>query len=61
MDERTKDITTEPDEALRTLVRVALDELDEALHALDLDGVRDDPLGDRGGLGAAPRREDERE
>src|SRR3954466_13573174 len=48
------------DEALGALVRVALDRLDEALHPLTLDRVRQLPL-ERRRLGAAPRREDERE
>src|SRR4051794_32455208 len=49
------------DEALRALVGAALDDLDEALHALDLDLVCDDSLAQRTGLGPAARREDERE
>ena len=51
-----------PDEALRALARAALDELDEPLHALrpSPDAARR-LLESAGRLGAAPRREDERE
>src|ERR1700728_1727990 len=50
-----------PDESLRAAARVALDALEQTFHARDLDGVRHDPVGDLGGLGAAARGEDERE
>ena len=40
---------------------MALDGLDEPLHALYLDGVGHEALGDRGGLGAAAGREEEGE
>ena len=49
------------DEALRALAGAALDDLDEALHALDRDLVRHEVVGQLGRLGAAPRRVDERE
>ncbi len=49
------------DEALRALMRTPLDDLDEALEALDLDLVRNEPLAQARGLRAAPRREDEGE
>ena len=46
--------------ALRALQRAALDDLDQPLHALALDRVRD-LVGQLRRLGPAPRREDERE
>ena len=49
-----------PDEPLRALAGAALDDLDQPLHALDLLLVRDGVL-ELGRLGAAARREDERE
>ena len=49
------------DEALRALAGAALDDLDEALHPLDLHLVRDEVVDELGGLGVAPRRVDERE
>src|SRR5438270_194068 len=42
-----------PDEALRALARVALDELDEPLHPLDLHRVRNHPVDHGRGLGSA--------
>src|SRR4051794_18242076 len=50
-----------PDEALGALVGAALDHLDQALHPLDLDLVRDEALGQQRRLGPAPGREDEGE
>jgi hypothetical protein len=50
-----------PDEPLRALARLALDQLDELLHALHLQRVGHHALGDARRLGAAPRREHERE
>ena len=49
------------DEALSALASAALDDLDQALHALDLDLVRDEAVGELRRLGVAPRRVDERE
>ena len=49
-----------PDEALRALAGAPLDDLDEALHALDLLLVRHAVL-ELGRLRPPPRREDERE
>jgi hypothetical protein len=42
-------------------VSAALNDLDETLHALDLDLVRHEAIGERGRLGPAARREDEGE
>src|SRR3954471_14360424 len=56
-----EDVERAADEPLRSLVRAALHDLDEALHALDLDVVRYDAFAERRGLRAAPRRVDERE
>src|SRR5437763_1390357 len=50
-----------PDESLRALARPPLHDLDEPLHALDLNFVRDEAIAEAGGLGVAPRRVDERE
>ena len=56
-----EDLERAPHEALGALARPALDHLDEALHARDLHVVGDQALADQRSLGAAPRREDERE
>ena len=50
-----------PHEALGALARPPLDHLDEALHALDAQLVREELVGEGGRLGAPPRRVDERE
>src|SRR5919204_3124032 len=56
-----EDVERAPDEALRALVRTTLDDLDEALHALHLDLVGHDALGERRRLRPTTRGEDERE
>src|ERR1019366_7495513 len=48
-------------EALRALARATLDQLDQALHARHLFGVRGEPPGQARRLGAATGREDEGE
>ncbi len=55
-----KHLERAPDEPLGALRRAPLDHLDQALQPLDLDLMRD-LLVHLGGLGAAPRRVDERE